>query len=209
MTKDEVEKMIKEFREHIDADFVKLTSSEEYKDFDPYKGIDLTKGDGKIQVEMEDFVEAESKSKTSRKLRYFIKRRPEVLGDFRKFFKDFDWKAKGVVRKRYEAVLILPLLRHPYTPKDLKERLHDLIEKCKALEEVVGKLPALRQVVQDHQIKYNFIARPKEYYKDYFKVMNPLGGHSKIQDQIDVRRMPGQYAHRKIGEAIAAKAKET
>jgi hypothetical protein len=142
-----MERMVKEIREKLDADFNELTTSEEYKDWSPYGGIDLTRGDGKIEVETEDYHAPDVKGKTAKKYRYFIVKPNRADDSKHRFFVEFDWKAKGVVRKRFQSVQILPLIRYPYGPNDLKEKLTDLITKCKALEEVVGKVPMLRQVV--------------------------------------------------------------
>jgi len=115
--------MMKEVRERLDADFEKLHTSDEYRDWDPYANLDLTKGDGKIEVDIEDYLKPEVKGKVSKKYRYFIIKRPKTEDAQKRFFKDFDWKAKGVVRKRFQGVQILPLIRSPYGPKDLKEKL--------------------------------------------------------------------------------------
>ncbi len=83
------------------------------------------------------------------KYRYFIKRRPEVEAAFDKYFKKFDWKAKGIVRKRFENVYRPKLLRYPYKPSDLRSKLQDFKAAVKALEEVSGKIPELKMIVQD------------------------------------------------------------
>ncbi len=46
------------------------------------------------------------------KYRYYIKKMPQRGEEFTKYFKNFDWKAKGVVRKRFEVVD-----RHRYLKK--------------------------------------------------------------------------------------------
>ena len=93
--------MMKEVRERLDADFEKLHSSDEYRDWDPYAGLDLTRGDGKVEVDFEDYLQPEVKTKVSKKYRYFVMKRPRPLEEVKRFFQEFDWKAKGVVRKRF------------------------------------------------------------------------------------------------------------
>jgi len=63
----------------------------------------LTRGDGKIEVETEDYQSPDVKGRTAKKYRYFIVKpiRPDDSQKHR-FFVDFDWKAKGVVRKRFQ-----------------------------------------------------------------------------------------------------------
>jgi len=61
------------------------------KDYDPYAGLDLTKGDGKIQVEEEDDEKGPGEMHDV-KYRFFIMKRPKLPQEFDKYFKRFDWK---------------------------------------------------------------------------------------------------------------------
>jgi hypothetical protein len=90
-------------------------------DFDPYEGLNIDKCDGKIQV-------AENHEEESKdvKYRYFIKPRKLVDEETQKYFKPFDWKAKGVVRKRFEAVHRPRYLKKGFTLLDFKQKLQDL-----------------------------------------------------------------------------------
>ena len=153
--KEEREAERKAEKKTLEAEFQKIWSESA---FDPYKGVSLDKGDGKIQVE-ENGVPA--------KYRYFIKKRPQALGDFKKYFKEYDWKMKGVVRKRFEALRWPQLLNPGYELKDLKESLKVVREAMKALEEISGKIPALKHILSDQQVKYNFLVKPRQYYKDF------------------------------------------
>lgn len=83
------------------------------------------------------------------KYRYFIKRRPNEAAAFDKYFKKFDWKAKGVVRKRFEAVYRPKFLRHPYKAADLRAKLQEFKTAMKGLEEVTGKIPELRMLLSE------------------------------------------------------------
>jgi hypothetical protein len=65
----------------------------------------LEKCDGKIQIDEENREKGPSEASTIPvKYRYFIKNRKVKVEEFTKYFKNFAWKAKGVVRKRFEAV---------------------------------------------------------------------------------------------------------
>jgi len=50
------------------------------------------------------------------------------------------------------------------------------------------------------------MAKPKTYYKEFFGVMN--NDQHLLRDQVDVRRMPPYYVHRKISEALQHRVKE-
>ena len=65
------------------------------------------------------------------------------------------------------------------------------------MEEVTGRLSDFRQLLDEQQTKYNFFAKPANYYKEFFLINN-----STNPDQIDVRRMPPYYTHRKISIAL-------
>lgn len=122
---------------------------------------------------------------------------PQRGEEFTKYFKNFDWKAKGVVRKRFEVVDRHRYLKKGFNISDFKQKLQDLKQSLKALEEVSGKkLNDFRALIDDQQTKYNFFAKPVNYYKDFFLVTNTS------QDQLDVRRMPPYYTHRKISDSL-------
>lgn len=42
----------------------------------------------------------------------------------------------------------------------------------KALELITGRVPQLRQALHDQQTKYNFLAKPNQYYKDFYVAQN-------------------------------------
>lgn len=87
----------------------------------------MEKCDGKIQVDEENQERGPSGSPTVPvKYRYFIKKRREKVAEFTKYFKNFDWKAKGVVRKRFEAISRQRYLNKGFTISDFKKRLSDL-----------------------------------------------------------------------------------
>lgn len=64
----------------------------------------------------------------------------------------------------------------------------------------------LKQAVIDQQLKYNFLAKPRNYYKEFFQVMNANPMLHRFQ--IDVRRLPPFYAHRKIRQALKDRERE-
>lgn len=80
---------------------------------------------------------------------------------------------------------------------DFKKRLSDLKAQIKVMEEVTGRLSDFRQLIEMQQMKYNFFAKPANYYKEFFLIHN-----QEDPDQIDVRRMPPYYTHRKISIAL-------
>ena len=81
------------------------------------------------------------------KFRYLIQKRPQQIGEFKKYFKEYDWKAKGVVRKRFDTIKRQSLLVHGFSLTDLRDRLHAVKDSLKALEEVTGKIPQLKQLL--------------------------------------------------------------
>ena len=167
--KEDVERELKEERKKLDLQFIKLREEEK---FDPYEGKELDRGDGKIQVEAED---ERSGEKKIAKFRYLIQKRPQQIGEFKKYFKEYDWKAKGVVRKRFDTIKRQSLLVHGFSLNDLRDRLHAVKDSLKALEEVTGKIPQLKQLLGAQQTKFNFLAKPRQYYKEFFQVMNGDG----------------------------------
>lgn len=132
----EAERM--EAKKQLEAEFAKLHETDKY---DPRKGVNFEKGDGKIQIEEKGVVS---------KFRYFLKKRKQPIDDeFPKYFKDFDWGQKGVVRKRFEKVSWPALMNKNFTMKDMKERLNTVREALKALEEVSGKISHLKSILND------------------------------------------------------------
>ena len=69
--------------------------------------------------------------------------------EFTKYFKNFDWKAKGVVRKRFEVVTRQRYLNKGYTISDFKKRLGELKAQVKLMEEVTGRLSDFRQLLDE------------------------------------------------------------
>jgi hypothetical protein len=135
--KKDVEAEKKEAKKQLEVQFMKLWAEDTH---DPRKGLSLDKGDGKIQIDEKGVVT---------KFRYFLKKRAEPLGDFPKYFKDFDWTQKGVVRKRFENVSWPALMNKDFTMKDMKARLKTVREALKSLEEVSGKISQLKGILND------------------------------------------------------------
>lgn len=129
-------------------------------DVDPYKGLQLDLGDGKIQVNDYD--------DKATKFRYFVKRRSEAMGEFKKYFKEFDWKQKGLVRKRFETIRWAPLIKTGTSLTEFKNCLSDCRDALKTLESITGKIPALKSLYMEQHMKYNFLSKPRSYYKDFF-----------------------------------------
>jgi hypothetical protein len=48
---------------------------------------------------------------------------PQRVEEFTKYFKNFDWKAKGVVRKRFDVVERPRYLKKGFTISDFKKKL--------------------------------------------------------------------------------------
>lgn len=92
-TKEEFERQMAEEKRKLDEELSRLW--EESK-ADPYRKLELNKGDGKIQAEEE----GKAGEKKQVKYRYFIRKR-KPMGEFKKYFREFDWKEKGVVRQRF------------------------------------------------------------------------------------------------------------
>ena len=195
--REELEEEEAEYKKELEEQFVQLW--EKAKELDPYKDINIEKCDGKIQIDEENREKAgpSDSDMVPVKYRYFIKRRPQKPEEFTKYFKNFDWKAKGVVRKRFEAVQRQRYLNKGYTISDFKSRLADLKSQVKALEEVSGRQIGFRHLIEEQQVKYNFFAKPANYYKEFFLINN-----SHNPEQIDVRRMPPYYTHRKVSIAL-------
>lgn len=70
----------------------------------------------------------------------------------------------------------------------------------KKLEAVTGRIHDLSHILKAQQIKYNFLNKPKSYYKDFYVVQNE--NPVLFKEQIDVRRLPPYFVHRKIREAL-------
>ena len=87
-----------------------------------------------------------------------------------KYFKPFDWKAKGVVRKRFEAVHRPRYFKKGYSLADFKQKLSDLKQNMKELEKVIGPLEEMRMAFNEQQLRYNFFAKPSTYYKEFFLI---------------------------------------
>ena len=170
--------------------------------FSPYKGLKLDRGDGKIQIEVS---QGEEGKKREVKYRFFIvKKRKD--DEHSRYFKDFDWRQKGLVRKRFEKVHRETLLPPDLDIKAFKEKIDKTRAAVKELEQITGKIKDMKKSLHDQYIKFDFACKPHDYYKEYFGVNNSDRRFS--HEQIDVRRMPPYYAHRKIKEAIEDKKRE-
>ena len=55
-------------------------------------------------------------------------------------------------------------------------------------------------------MKCNFLMKPKNYYKEFFLVQN--NDPMIAREQVDVRKLPPYYVHRKIREALERKGRE-
>lgn len=56
--------------------------------------------------------------------------------------------------------------------RQFKEKISQAKEAMKALELITGRVPQLRQALHDQQTKYNFLAKPNQYYKDFYVAQN-------------------------------------
>jgi hypothetical protein len=111
-----------------------------------------------------------------------------------------------VVRKRFETVRWPALMSKNFTMKDMKERLTNVRNALKGLEEVSGKVSDLKAILNDQQTKYNFLRKPEVYYKEFCKVLNSDTALAK--EQLDVRRLPAYYVHRRIRETLDQRLRE-
>jgi hypothetical protein len=93
-----------------------------------------------------------------------------------------------------------------FTLKDMKERLKTVRETMKALEEVSGKIFNLKAAINDQQTKYNFLKQPEAYYKEFCKILNSDSELAEVQ--LDVRRQPPYYVHRRVSEVLGQRVKE-
>ena len=103
-----------------------------YDEEDPLEKVDFVKYNGKIEVTYED---------ATKKFKYYI----VPLKGKNDYFKGFDWTAKGVVRKRFEAIQRRIILKKGTKPKELKEAIKEAKEACKSLESLVGPLTSIRE----------------------------------------------------------------
>jgi len=57
----------------------------------------------------------------------------------------------------------------------------------------------MRAAFNEQQLRYNFFAKPSSYYKEFFLTQNP---RDLSFEQVDIRRLPPYYAHRKLSESL-------
>ena len=178
----------KQDQEKEREEFKKLVKSS----YDPYDQVDLDKPDGKIEVGDDGHTQ---------KFKYYIMKHQQEQSD--RYFNDFDWKAKGVVRKRFDAIKRQKIVKKGVKLPELKDKLDKVKESVKELELLTGRLDDVRKSIQEQYIRLQFMAQPKEYYKDLFALLNS----KTYKEQIDVRMMPAYYVHRKVKEALKSTAK--
>ena len=116
-----------------------------------------------------------------------------------KYYEPFDWREKGVVRKRFEAVHRQKLVKKEEDLDKIKEKVEEVKQAVKNLEKLTGPLEDIRKSIIEQYRKVNYLRQPQQHYKDLFNLLNPKERH---REQIDVRMMPPYYAHRKIKLAL-------
>jgi hypothetical protein len=65
-----------------------------------------------------------------------------------------------------------PYMNNEFTLNDFKTRLQEAKNAITSLESVTGKLPQLKRFLTDQHIKYNFLCKPKNHYREFFMAMN-------------------------------------
>jgi hypothetical protein len=116
---DEDNTKLKKEREQEEKEYAKIKGST----YDPFKNQPLDKPHGKIAVGEDD---------NYKKYLYFIKK----LSKDHPQYEPFDWKAKGVVRHRFEAI------KREHIPSKEKGELQQAKDKLEDVQKSIGELEA-------------------------------------------------------------------